>query len=120
MDNSTVYSDDFEVIEEKTEEEKEPKKKLYKPFGIVSMVFGILSLASFVASSTLPLSILYPFVGLIFASFDLKRNRERTKFGKVGYITSVVALIIEIILITLLLVATCALVVLFIFTLGEI
>ena len=120
MDNSTVYSDDFEVIEEKTEEEKEPKKKLYKPFGIVSMVFGILSLASFVASSTLPLSLLYPFVGLIFASFDLKRNRERTKFGKVGYITSVVALIIEIILFALLTLALCGMLLILILSFGEI
>ena len=114
MDNSTVYSDDFEVIEEKTEEEKEPKKKLYKPFGITSMVFGVLSLSSFFGYFSNPLLFLFPFIGLLFASYDLRRNKERTKFGKAGYITSMIALIIEIIIVALLLAVTVVIVLLLI------
>lgn len=101
MDEKTVYSSDYEDLGE----EKAQKKKLYKPFGITSMVFGILSLVSYVSTFSMPFAFLYPFVGLLFASYDLKRNKERTLFGKVGYITSTVALIIEIIIVALLLAA---------------
>ena len=93
MNENTVYSCDFVDITEK----EPPKKKLYKPFGIVSMVFGILSLVLHFASLSLPLSSLFPLVGLIFASFDRKRNKERSSFGFVGYVTSLIAFIIQII-----------------------
>lgn len=95
MDEKSVSSSNFEDLSA----DNAPNKKLYKPFGLVSMIFGILSLASYVVSFSMPLAIFYPLVGLIFASFDLKRNKERTKFGKVGYITSSIALVFEILFI---------------------
>ncbi len=119
MDSNTVYTGDFVDLSEEGVEIIE-KKHYYKPFGIVSMVFGILSLASYVATFSMPFAILYPFIGLIFASFDLKRNKERSPFGKVGYITSMIALIIEIVLIAFFAVAVCGLVFLFLLSLGVI
>lgn len=101
MDEKAVYSTDYEDLGE----EKPQKKKLYKPFGIISMVFGFLSLASYVATFSTPFAILYPFVGLLFASYDLKRNKQRTVFGKIGFIASTVGLILEIIIVAMLLAA---------------
>ena len=123
MDDSTVYTSDFVDItpkeEPKNEQNNEPKKELYKPFGIASMIFGILSLASYVASFSMPLAFLYPFVGLVFASFDLKRNKERTSFGRVGYYTSLIALIIEIVILIIFVLLIALMAFLFILTFEE-
>ena len=112
MNENTVYSCDFVDMTEKVP----PKKKLYKPFGIVSMVFGILSLALQFASLWLPLSSLYPLVGLLFASFDRKRNKERSVFGLVGYVTSLIAFIIQIIMAILLIIYVLLVVLFLLFT----
>ena len=116
MDENTVYSCDFEDI---TEEEP-PKKMHYKTFGIISMVFGIVSLLSYFISVSLPLSSLYPLVGLLFASFDRKRNKERSVFGLVGYITSLIAFIIEILLALYFIFMVALMVLLFVLTFSEI
>ena len=117
MDENTVYSSDFVDI---SEQEKPSKKKHYKPFGIVSMVFGILSLASYFTTVSLPLTFLFPLIGLTFASFDLKRNKERTPFGLVGYITSLIAFIIEILIALYFIFMVALMVLLFMLTFSEI
>lgn len=116
MDDNTVYSSDFVDISE----EEPPKKKLYKPFGVISMAFGIASLASYFVSFSIPFAVLFPLIGLIFSSFDLKRNKERTKFGFVGYVTSLIAFIIQIITAILLIIYVLLMVLLFVLTFGEI
>ena len=116
MDENTVYSCDFVDITEK----EPPKKKLYKPFGIVSMVFGILSLASYFATVSLPLTFLFPLIGLTFASFDRKRNKERSVFGFVGYVTSLIAFIIEILIALYFIFMVALMVLLFVFSFSEI
>ena len=116
MDDTTVHTCDYVDMSNETT----PNKKQYKPFGIVSMIFGIVSLASYIVTISLPLTFLFPLIGLTFASFDLKRNKERTPFGLVGYITSLIAFIIEILIALYFIFMVALMVLLFMLTFSEI
>lgn len=82
-DSNTVKENPIAIEETKTEE------KPNNSYGVASMVFGILSLASFVV--TLPLGSVFPLIGIIFAVMDRAKYGKMTKEAKTGFICSIIA-----------------------------
>ena len=67
----------------------QPKAKPNRSFGVAAMVFGILSLVTFIFP--LPMGTYFPLIGVIFAIFDRNKNGKMTKEGKSGFICSIIA-----------------------------
>ncbi len=84
-----------EVVETTETVEKQPNKC----FGISALVFGILSLVTFVFP--LPLGSYFPLVGVIFGIADKAKNGKMTSQGKAGFICSIVAYAIYVLAILL-------------------
>ena len=84
MDEKNEILENAIVLEENKTEEK-PNNS----YGVASMIFGILSLASFVV--TLPLGSVFPLIGIIFAVMDRAKYGKMTKEAKTGFICSIIA-----------------------------
>ncbi len=85
----------YDVVVEDVKEEVTKKEQPEKVFGVTSLVFGILSLASFIIP--LPLSAYFPLIGVIFAVIDKSKNKKMTGVGKGGLICSILAYAITVI-----------------------
>ena len=86
----------YDVVVDEVKEVPEVKKEQpEKVFGVTALVFGILSLASFIIP--LPLSAYFPLIGVIFAVIDKAKNKKMTGVGKGGLICSIIAYAITVI-----------------------
>ncbi len=75
------------------------RKKEVKAFGIVSMVLGIISFVKSFLTIPIPTPFLffYPYIGIILAIIDNKKNGYSTNFGKIGLLTSIFGIILNIV-----------------------
>lgn len=83
------------IVDEAKEETVAKKEQPEKVFGVTSLVFGILSLVSFIIP--LPLSAYFPLIGVIFSVIDKAKNKKMTGVGKGGLVCSIIAYTITVI-----------------------